>query len=204
MELTFLGTRGEIKPHSRRHRRHSSLLIQHGDARIMLDCGADCLCHQSALARTDDRRRFHPSCPIERFPHVFGGAWNRSSAILYLLLRSVCLKISERNLLGSAGGILPTPPFRLALPARPKLLSEGGNRSGKDDFKFFFGGKFFCLFFQKFLQTIEHHIPVLFGMLAGFLGRVIILRERDGCLRSIAGKFDSNSMVVFRHIRFAH
>jgi len=27
------------------------------------------------------------------------------------------------------------------LPARPKLLSEGGNRSGKDDFKFFFGGK---------------------------------------------------------------
>ena len=25
----------------------------------------------------------------------------------------------------------------LALPARPKLMSEGGNRSGKDDFKFF-------------------------------------------------------------------
>ncbi|KKU82423.1 MAG: hypothetical protein UY11_C0048G0001, partial [Candidatus Amesbacteria bacterium GW2011_GWC2_47_8] len=37
----------------------------------------------------------------------------------------------------------PHPPSaRLALPARPKLLSEGGNRSGKDDFKFFFGGKF--------------------------------------------------------------
>src|SRR3989338_4307434 len=37
----------------------------------------------------------------------------------------------------------PNPPSaRLALPARPKLLSEGGNRSGKDDFKFFFGGKF--------------------------------------------------------------
>jgi len=35
----------------------------------------------------------------------------------------------------------PHPPSaRLALPARPKLLSEGGNRSGKDDFKFFFGG----------------------------------------------------------------
>lgn len=30
----------------------------------------------------------------------------------------------------------------LTLPARPKLLSEGGNRSRKVDFKFFFGGKF--------------------------------------------------------------
>src|SRR3989344_4017662 len=31
----------------------------------------------------------------------------------------------------------PPPPYaRLALPARP----IGGNRSGKDDFKFFFGG----------------------------------------------------------------
>ncbi len=30
---------------------------------------------------------------------------------------------------------------RLALPARPKLLNEGGDRSGKDNFKFFFGGK---------------------------------------------------------------
>ena len=37
----------------------------------------------------------------------------------------------------------PHPPStRLALPARPKLLSEDGNRSGLDDFKFFFGGKF--------------------------------------------------------------
>ena len=34
----------------------------------------------------------------------------------------------------------PLPP---ALPARPKLLSEDGNRSGKDNFKLFFGGKFF-------------------------------------------------------------
>src|SRR5262249_12352070 len=42
-ELIFLGTRGEIKIRSRRHRRHSSLLIRHNDARIMIDCGADWL-----------------------------------------------------------------------------------------------------------------------------------------------------------------
>jgi phosphoribosyl 1,2-cyclic phosphodiesterase len=40
-QLTFLGTRGEIDIYSRRHRRHSALLIQHKDARIMIDCGAD-------------------------------------------------------------------------------------------------------------------------------------------------------------------
>lgn len=43
MELTFLGTRGEIKFRSRRHWRHSSLLVQHQKARIMIDCGADWL-----------------------------------------------------------------------------------------------------------------------------------------------------------------
>jgi len=43
IELTFLGTRGEIKIRSRRHRRHSALLIKRGRARIMIDCGADWL-----------------------------------------------------------------------------------------------------------------------------------------------------------------
>ena len=41
VELTFLGTRGEIDIRSRRHRRHSSLLVRYGDSRIMIDCGAD-------------------------------------------------------------------------------------------------------------------------------------------------------------------
>ena len=66
-----------------------------------------------------------------------------------MLSGGVCLKISERNWLGpacvetsagrSADGIPHThpPSARLALHARPKLLSEGGNRSGKDGFKFF-------------------------------------------------------------------
>jgi len=41
MTLTFLGTRGEIQLRTRRHRMHSSLLISHRGARIMIDCGLD-------------------------------------------------------------------------------------------------------------------------------------------------------------------
>jgi phosphoribosyl 1,2-cyclic phosphodiesterase len=41
--LTFLGTRGEIEARSRRHRRHSALLLRRGHSRIMMDCGADWL-----------------------------------------------------------------------------------------------------------------------------------------------------------------
>ena len=52
VELTFLGTRGEIKVRSRRHHRHSALLIEHGDARIMIDCGADWLGRLHGVAPT--------------------------------------------------------------------------------------------------------------------------------------------------------
>jgi phosphoribosyl 1,2-cyclic phosphodiesterase len=41
MDLLFLGTRGEIDKRSIRHRRHSSLLVKRGDARIVIDCGED-------------------------------------------------------------------------------------------------------------------------------------------------------------------
>jgi phosphoribosyl 1,2-cyclic phosphodiesterase len=52
MELTFLGTRGEIEARSRRHRRHSSLLIRHRGARIMIDCGSDWLDQIRTVAPT--------------------------------------------------------------------------------------------------------------------------------------------------------
>ncbi len=52
LELKFLGTRGEIEVHSRRHRRHSALLIEHNNARIMIDCGADWLGRLGAVAPT--------------------------------------------------------------------------------------------------------------------------------------------------------
>jgi phosphoribosyl 1,2-cyclic phosphodiesterase len=50
--LTFLGTRGEIKIRSRRHRRHSALLVRDGDTRIMIDCGSDWRGRLRAIAPT--------------------------------------------------------------------------------------------------------------------------------------------------------
>jgi phosphoribosyl 1,2-cyclic phosphodiesterase len=41
VKLTFLGTRGAIEARSRRHRRHSALLIAYRGSRVMVDCGAD-------------------------------------------------------------------------------------------------------------------------------------------------------------------
>ena len=52
LELTFLGTRGEIEIRSRRHRRHSALLVEHKNARIMIDCGADWLRRLYTIAPT--------------------------------------------------------------------------------------------------------------------------------------------------------
>ena len=52
MRLTFLGTRGEIKVRSRRHFRHSSLLVEHDNQRVMIDCGADWLDRLTELAPT--------------------------------------------------------------------------------------------------------------------------------------------------------
>lgn len=52
LDVRFLGTRGEIEARSHRHRRHSALLIEHCDARIMIDCGADWLGCLDAVAPT--------------------------------------------------------------------------------------------------------------------------------------------------------
>lgn len=52
IELTFLGTRGEIEARSPWHRRHSALLVEHTSARIMIDCGADWLGRLHAIAPT--------------------------------------------------------------------------------------------------------------------------------------------------------
>ena len=43
MDLTFLGTRGEIDARTRRHRMHTSLLVSYRGARVMIDCGLDWL-----------------------------------------------------------------------------------------------------------------------------------------------------------------
>lgn len=43
MKLTFLGTRGNIEPHNRRHRMHTSLMVAYYHRRVMVDCGEDWL-----------------------------------------------------------------------------------------------------------------------------------------------------------------
>ena len=43
MKLTFLGTRGQIEASTRRHRRHTSLLVSYYDTDVMIDAGEDWL-----------------------------------------------------------------------------------------------------------------------------------------------------------------
>lgn len=50
MRLTFLGTRGEIDLRSRLHRRHSALLVEAGEGRLLVDCGKDWLGEIAAVA----------------------------------------------------------------------------------------------------------------------------------------------------------
>jgi len=57
VNLTFLGTRGEIKARTRQHRMYTSLLVLHRGARVMIDCGLDWLgkferLHPSAIVLT--------------------------------------------------------------------------------------------------------------------------------------------------------
>jgi len=50
MKLIFLGTRANTDGRTRRHRRHSALLVCFGQARVMIDCGADWLGRIEQLA----------------------------------------------------------------------------------------------------------------------------------------------------------
>ena len=52
MDLVFLGTRGDIEKKTRRHRRHSALLVKWANARVLVDCGADWLGRIEALRPT--------------------------------------------------------------------------------------------------------------------------------------------------------
>jgi phosphoribosyl 1,2-cyclic phosphodiesterase len=82
MKLTFLGTRGEIEARTRRHRMHTSLLVSHRGADVMIDCGLDWLgkfgrLHPAAIVLT----HAHPdhawglkkgaSCPVHAPPHTW-------------------------------------------------------------------------------------------------------------------------------------
>jgi phosphoribosyl 1,2-cyclic phosphodiesterase len=50
MRLIFLGTRGNTRRATRRHRRHSAALVTVGRGRVMIDCGEDWLRRLGAIA----------------------------------------------------------------------------------------------------------------------------------------------------------
>jgi len=52
IDVSFLGTRGEIDLRSRRHFRHSAVMALEADTRVMIDCGADWLGRVRRLAPT--------------------------------------------------------------------------------------------------------------------------------------------------------
>ena len=41
MKLIFLGTRGYIKAGTKRHYRHTSLMVSYYGKQVMIDCGED-------------------------------------------------------------------------------------------------------------------------------------------------------------------
>lgn len=49
MKLHFLGTRGEIDAHTRRHRMHTSMMVSYKGTQVMIDCGEDWLGKFEAL-----------------------------------------------------------------------------------------------------------------------------------------------------------
>ncbi|PIS01062.1 MAG: hypothetical protein COT84_04465 [Chlamydiae bacterium CG10_big_fil_rev_8_21_14_0_10_35_9] len=66
MHITFLGTRGNIKPSSKKHKMHTSLLLEHGKSRVMIDCG------ESWLDKVDSIRPTHIVITHAHPDHAFG------------------------------------------------------------------------------------------------------------------------------------
>jgi phosphoribosyl 1,2-cyclic phosphodiesterase len=61
MQLTFLGTRGEIEKRTRRHRMHTSLMVSYRGADVMIDCGLDWL---------GKFQRLHPNAIVLTHAHA--------------------------------------------------------------------------------------------------------------------------------------
>lgn len=66
MKLTFLGTKGEIEEFTDRHRFHASLLVESGDARLLIDYG---MLHRYTL------EELHPDVVLITHAHPDTYAW---------------------------------------------------------------------------------------------------------------------------------
>jgi ribonuclease BN (tRNA processing enzyme) len=95
MRLLFLGTRGEIEKKTRRHRRHSALLVGKGNTRIMIDCGADWLGQITNLntdaillthAHRDHAYGLSGGAPCRPLPRTAAFCWQESVTSAWRLM----------------------------------------------------------------------------------------------------------------------
>lgn len=66
LKITFLGTRGEIEPKTKRHRMHTATLLTYKGKRLMLDCG------DSWLKKLDQIKPHHIIVTHAHPDHAFG------------------------------------------------------------------------------------------------------------------------------------
>ena len=136
MELTFLGTRGGIDIRSRRHRRHSALLVEKGDIRIMIDCGADWLHRLDAVA---------PSAIVLTYAHADHAAGLVKGALCPVYAPAVTwrllsrLPILNRRTMPLRKAVLIRSIRFSAIPAQHSIRAPAvGYRVSADDCCFFY------------------------------------------------------------------
>src|ERR1041385_6097479 len=102
MKLTFLGTRGEIEKRTRRHRMHTSLMISHRNADVMIDCGLD---------RLGKFERLHPSAIVLTHAHP-DHAWGLKRGAPFPVYAHICTNIEPRFDWHGGTGYATVTPFK--------------------------------------------------------------------------------------------
>ena len=102
MRLRFLGTRGEIEARTRRHRRHSSLLVGYRRREVMVDCGLD---WRSSLARV------RPAAIVLTHAHPDHAAGLRDGAPSPVYATAETWSALERYPIGERGIVEPRRPL---------------------------------------------------------------------------------------------
>jgi hypothetical protein len=142
MKLTLLGTRAEIEARLYRHRRHSALVIERNDARIMIDRGADwlhCL-RRIALTAIVHAHADHAAGPINGAPcPVYARRPRCGCSVARRLLTGALYHFAGPCALGACGSapsqcvtpfvLLPSPIA--GRPTVPALLSAQYRRKPK-------------------------------------------------------------------------
>ncbi|MGA8689686.1 MAG: MBL fold metallo-hydrolase, partial [Methyloceanibacter sp.] len=111
---------GEIKIRSRRHFRHSALLVRHGHARVMIDCGADWL---------DRLKRVGPTAIVITHAHADHAFGLASGAPCPVYATEETWSLLERYPVTDRRTIRPREPFRIggisfeAFPVDHSLLA---------------------------------------------------------------------------------